>query len=274
MGVSGKTGIAFPSVVDRAYQEYKKHRKVADIMSTGVVITTPRTSMVDAARIMGERRIGSLIVVRYGTPIAIVTERDLLSKVFAAGLDPNETAVEDVMSFPLVRVCPGIEIREAARTMIRKKGRLTVFECGQICGVITASDLIREMPEAAETSLPVEDYMTRDVISVRPEEKITDVVHLMGTERIGSVIVTRDGSPQGIFTERDLLTTLLARGESLDIPVGDVARFPLITAPAGISIHKAAFTMAKNHIRRLPLVRRKKIVGIITARDLVEAYAK
>jgi len=270
---SGKTHVTFPTVVDRAYQEYKRHRKVADIMSSGVVITTPQTSMAEAARIMGERRIGSLVVIRYGTPIAIVTERDLLSKVLAADLDPGGVSVEDVMSFPLIRVCPDIEIREAARTMIQKKGRLTVFECGDICGIITASDLIREMPDAPETSMTVNDYMTRDVVYVGEDEKISDVVRIMGTARIGSVIVTTGGNPSGIFTERDLLSTLLARGVTLDVPVGEVARSPLISAPAGISIHKAARIMAQNHVRRLPIVKRKRVAGIITARDLVEAYA-
>jgi len=97
---SGKPHVAFPTVVDRAYQEYKRHRKVADIMSSGVVITTPQISMAEAARIMGEHRIGSLVVVRYGTPIAIVTERDLLSRVLAADLDPGACPLKMSCHFP------------------------------------------------------------------------------------------------------------------------------------------------------------------------------
>ncbi|MGE5533848.1 MAG: CBS domain-containing protein [Bacillota bacterium] len=44
--------------------------------------------------------------------------------------------------------------------------------------------------------------------------------------------------------------------------------------PAGTSVHRAAASMALKHIRRLPVVKNDKFVGIITARDLVEAYAK
>lgn len=269
-----KHEIEFPSVVDRAYHEYKRHRKVADIMSREVAITTPQVSMADAAKVMGDRRIGSLIVVQYGTPIAIVTERDLLSKVLAGGMDPDETTVRDVMSYPLIKICPDLEIREAARTMIKKKGRLAVFECGLLCGIITASDLIREMPEAPETSLVVDDFMTKEVVTVDGDETIEEVARLMGKKRIGSVIVIQNGKPFGIFTERDLLSTLLAMGRSLDVPAGEVCSPGLVTAPAGISIHEAARFMATNHIRRLPLMKKKKIAGIITARDLVEAYAK
>jgi CBS domain-containing protein len=96
----------------------------------------------------------------------------------------------------------------------------------------------------------------------------------MGKKRIGSVIVTCDGKPAGIFTERDLLSTFIVHGRPLDTPVGEAFSSPLKTAPAGISIHQAAKIMAAEHIRRLPIMKKKQIAGIITARDLVEAYAK
>jgi CBS domain-containing protein len=274
MAVPGNQGISFPSVLDSAYREYKRHRKVADVMNRDVITTTAETSMADAAQVMGERRIGSLIVVKYGTPVAIVTERDLFSKVLARDLDLTQTPVEQVMSFPLITICPDLEIREAARTMIRRKGRLAVFTCGDLAGIITASDLIREMPEAPETSLVVDDFMTRDVICLGEDETVLEAARIMGKKRIGSVIVTRGGKPYGIFTERDLLSGFLARKMPLDAPVGMATSSRLITAPVGISIHEAAQTMAAQHIRRLPLMKKKTLAGVITARDLVEAYAR
>ena len=81
MPVHGKPVIEFPSVLDRAYKESKRHLKVGDIMSRRVITTTPETPMIQAAKTMGEKHIGSLIVVKFRTPVAIVTERDLLSKV-------------------------------------------------------------------------------------------------------------------------------------------------------------------------------------------------
>jgi len=268
-----KPSVDFPSVLDRAYKDYKRHRKVGDIMSRDVFTTTAETPMIQAAKIMGEQHIGSLIVMKFGTPVAIVTERDLLSKVLAGGLDLETTRVGQVMSYPLIKICPTLEIREAARAMIHKKGRLGVFECGELAGVVTASDLIREMPDAPETSLRVDDFMTREIVSVREDETVASVAGIMGAKRVGSVIVTHNGKPAGVFTERDLLSTFLVRGKSLDTPVGIASTSPLKTAPAGISIHEAAKIMAAQHIRRLPLSKKKQLTGIITARDLVEAYA-
>ncbi len=85
-------------MLDRAYKEYKRHLKVEDIMSREVATTTPDTIMADAAKQMGEKHIGELIVMQYGTPIGIVTERDLLSKILAGGLDIGTTKVSHVMS--------------------------------------------------------------------------------------------------------------------------------------------------------------------------------
>jgi CBS domain-containing protein len=148
-----------------------------------------------------------------------------------------------------------------------------VYVCGKLAGIITASDLIRGMPEAPETSLVVDDFMTQEVVSLDEDETVLSAAGIMGQKRVGSVIVTSAEKPLGIFTERDLLSSFLVQSRSLDTPLGEACSGFLTTAPAGISIHKAATIMAAQHIRRLPLMKKKQIAGIITARDLVEAYA-
>jgi len=267
-----------PSVVDIAYDQYKRDlprfRMAEDVMSKDVVTTTPKTSLDQTARIMGEKHIGSLIVIDYKTPVGIVTERDLLSKVLAYGLFFVDQKVEDVMSYPLAGISYAAMIKEVAQMMINKKGRLAVFDAGTLVGIITASDLIKSLPDVAETEAKVDDFMTRNVVSANAQTSILSLARKMGNERIGSVIITRDEEPFGIFTERDLLTGFLAKGRSLYSEVGPECSSPLVTIPSGTSVHRAAATMALKHIRRLPVVENEKVVGIITARDLVEAYAK
>jgi CBS domain-containing protein len=267
----------FPSVLDSAYAQYKRdlsrNRQVKDIMSQDVVTITPEASMAEAAGIMDERHIGSLIVTKYETPVGIITERDLLSKVIALRKDLREEKVEKVMSYPLITICSTASIKEAAQMMIRKKGRLAVFDCGNLVGVVTASDLVRSLPAVPETEVKVDDFMTKRVETADEKTPVATIAKIMGEKRIGSVIVTSKGEPFGIFTERDLLTTFLVKGKPLIADVGKEASTPLITAPVGISVHQAAITMAMKHVRRLPIASGDKLVGIITARDLVEAYA-
>ncbi len=265
-------------VVDIAYEQYKRdlprYRMAKELMSHDVVTITPEASLDDAARIMGEKHIGSLIVVKYHTPVGIVTERDLLSKVLALGLFLRDEKVEDVMSYPLAGVSLTAMIKEVAKLMISMKSRLAVFDAGTLVGIITASDLIKSLPDVPETEVKVDEFMTKEVVNADEETSVISIAKIMGRQRIGSVIITRKGEPFGIFTERDLLTTFLAKGKALFTEVGPECSQPLIVIPAGTSVHRAAATMALKHIRRLPVVRDEKLAGIITARDLVEAYAK
>jgi CBS domain-containing protein len=268
----------FPSILDSAYAQYKRDlsrfKEAREIMSKDVVSTSPEASMEQAAKIMGDKRIGSLIVKTYETPVGIVTERDLLTKVLAAGKDPSKETVATSMSYPLIKISVAAKIKEAAQIMTTNKSRLAVFDAGYLVGVITASDLTRSLPEVPETAVKVDDFMTKKVVTADEKTAVSAAAKTMGKERIGSVIVTKDEKPFGIFTERDLLTEFLAKGKSLDGKIGDAASSPLVTIPSGSSVHMAAVIMAMKHIRRLPVVALGKLVGIITARDLVEAYAK
>ena len=268
----------FPGVVDIAYEQYKRnlshYRMAKELMSQDVFTITPEDSLDKAARIMGEKHIGSLIVVKYETPVGIITERDLLSKVLALGKNLKEEKVENVMSYPLFTVSPTDKIKETAQIMISTKSRLAVFAAGKLEGIITASDLIKSLPDVPETEVEVDDFMTRGVVTADEKTLVISIVGIMGSQRIGSVIVTREGKPFGIFTERDLLTAFLAKDRELYEEVGPECSSPLIIIPAGSSVHRAAATMALKHIRRLPVFRDDNLIGIITARDLVEAYAK
>jgi len=279
----------FPSIIDRAYMQYKKYRKVKEIMTREVVTIAPESTLDDAAKMMGGKHIGSLIVLKYDTPVGIITERDLLTKAVGSGVDLEkdwlvggvsikEVKVEKVMSYPLITIRPTALIKEAAQMMIEKRiRRLAVFEGGKLVGIITASDLIRGLPEVPETMrawFEVDYFMNKKVVTADEKTSVDRIAKIMGEKRIGSVIITSQGEPIGIFTERDLLTKFLAKAKSLTEEVGKSCSSPLITASIGVSVYDAAITMTKKHIRRLPITREGKLVGIVTARDLVEAYAR
>ena len=132
-------------MIDRAYEILQRRQLVADIMSRDVVKIVPHASIAEAARVMGANRIGSLIVLAAGAPHGIFTERDLLSRVLAAGKDPETVRVMEVMSTPLHSIEPTATIKKAAQTMIAQKGRLAVFDEGALVGIVTASDLVKSL---------------------------------------------------------------------------------------------------------------------------------
>jgi len=265
--------------LDITYEKVKRdlpnYRTASELMTKEVAIITPEASLQEAAKIMGERHIGSLIVMKYRTPLGIVNERDLLSKIIVPGLFLKDEKVENNMSYPLPSVSVAAKIKEAARMMITfKSSRLGVFDGGNLAGIITASDLVKSLPDVAESKVRVDDYMSKAVVLADEEMHINAIADMLGRNRIGSVIIAREGEPYGIFTERDLIANFLAVGRKMFTKVGPECSSPLITIPAGKSVHKAAVLMALKHIRRLPVVVDGSVVGMITARDLIGAYAK
>jgi CBS domain-containing protein len=116
--------------------------------------------------------------------------------------------------------------------------------------------------------------MSKQVVTVDEKTLLEEAAKIMAEKHVGSVIVTRQEEPIGIFTERDLLTKFLAQDKSLIEEVGNVCSSPLITAPVVISAHEAAVIMFGKHIKRLPITKDNKLVGVLSARDLVEAYAR
>ena len=270
-------------------QGIARHRKMEQIMVKDVATITPENTLYEAARIMGEKHIGSLIVMKYETPVGIVTERDLLREVvareiklekdwLAGGVTIKEEKVEEIMSYPLIMIPLTSSVKDAAKMMIENRiRRLAVREHGKLVGIVTTADLIRCLPETPESMhvwFEVDYFMSKGVITADEETPVEDVAKIMGEKSIGSVIITSHGEPIGIFTERDLLTKFLAKDQSLKIEVGKVCSSPIITAPLGSSIHDAAAIMASKHIKRLPITKDDKLVGILSARDLVEAYAR
>jgi CBS domain-containing protein len=268
--------------------EPMRYRNIASIMTSEVFTINPENTLHEAAQLMGEKHIGSLIVMKYETPVGIITEGDLLN-VVTNGIplerdwirsSPSicNEKVEKVMSYPVIKICVEYRLKDAARLMIEKKvRRLGVCDSECLVGIVTTSDMIGSLPQVPETMkawFEVDHFMSKQVVTADKGTLLEDVAKIMAEKHVGSVIVTSEGEPIGIFTERDLLTKFLAKDKSLVEEVGNVCSSPLITAPIGISAHDAAEIMIEKHIKRLPITQGDKLVGVLSARDLVEAYAR
>jgi len=124
---------------------------VGEVMTKTPIIAKPDMSIQEAARIMKTEHVGSLVVVEDDAPIGIVTERDLVDKVVAAGRTPSKVRIKDVMTTPLVTVGPKESVAEAA-TKMSKLGmrRLPVVSKGHLIGILTENDILRISPSLIE----------------------------------------------------------------------------------------------------------------------------
>ena len=117
--------------------------KVGSVARRDLLTVDENESIQSAAEVMTNRGVGSVFVTRGGEPVGIVTERDLLSKVIAAGRDPRKTKVKEVMSSPPISIEAEKTLREAVDLMARRRiRRLAVTETGRITGLITQRDIL------------------------------------------------------------------------------------------------------------------------------------
>ncbi len=118
---------------------------VKRVMARNIVTVDKQSTVMQVAEIMASKNVGSVLVVDKGNGefVGIVTERDIIRKVVAKGLDGSSYLVKGVMSSPLVAIESAKTIFEAGDLMDQKKVRhLAVTEGGEVIGVVSIRDLI------------------------------------------------------------------------------------------------------------------------------------
>lgn len=130
--------------------------RIRDVMVKNVITVDADYSVMHAASIMNRGGIGCLIVVQNEAVEGIVTERDLLKKIVAEGMDPEKTYVKEVMSRPVIVVGPDFMLEDAVRLMVKNKiKKLPVIERIQgeekLVGLVTLTDIARFQPRIIET---------------------------------------------------------------------------------------------------------------------------
>jgi len=119
--------------------------RVKEIMH-GVTKIPFWSTVSEAARIMDEKSIGSVLIEENRRVIGIVTERDILRKIVAKGKNPDKVKVKDIMNDPIITIDANEDILEASKIMDEKRiRRLIVVENGQIVGKITANSISRNL---------------------------------------------------------------------------------------------------------------------------------
>lgn len=130
------------------------------------------------------------------------------------------------MKHPVVTVKPRDSIRHARETMAHHRiNQLPVVVDGNVIGIITDRDLRDAFPSVFEAfpaanadadpaTIPVEDVMTANVLTLGPGARVEDAARLMRTERIGAIPIVAGERLVGILTRSDVLEAFLALAES------------------------------------------------------------
>ncbi|WP_246282141.1 CBS domain-containing protein [Nitrosopumilus ureiphilus] len=277
--------------------------QLASIIKRPITIP-PNASILDARDILIRHRIGRLVVEFDKKPVGIVTEKDISRSIsIFSGKPIAKILIRDIMSKDLVTLQPEASIYDCAKLM-QKHGISSIViknSKGKLVGVVTKTDLVSAFLIQSTASLPISKIMTKKVITVSPEDSIFEVESVLLNNQIRRVVVTKNKTPVGIITYRDFVpaktfdlhkefTDPEERSEIfwnphlnefnvnklrylLTFSAKDIMTpNPFFVSPDDV-VYTAAIIMIRHGISGLPVVRGKKIIGIVTKSDIVNVIA-
>ncbi len=118
--------------------------------------------------------------------------------------------------------------------------------------------------------MKVRDIMTRPIITEDENTTVDKIAEDMEELGIGSVVITANGKPVGIITERDIaLKVLLKDKRASEVRAREIMSSPLITIDADATEDDACKLASRKRIKRLPVVEDGEVIGIVSIRDLL-----
>lgn len=137
-------------VAEKKAEKRKCSLKAGIVMAKEVITIDEGASVKEAADVINQADIGSIIATRRGKAVGIVTERDLLKRIVAEGRNAKKTKVKEIMPVPLITISPDMDIEEASRLMFEKKiKKLLVLDSNRLVGLVSLTDIARAQPSIA-----------------------------------------------------------------------------------------------------------------------------
>ncbi len=283
--------------------------KAKDLIKHAIIIE-PSKTLYDVRSMMIRYNISRVIIAKDKKPLGIITEKDIARFLYkeVPNRRLNEVSVDEIMSTDLIKVEQQTNLDICVRMMLEKEiSSIVVVDEGELNGIITKSDMVEAYARHYPSKLKVDQYMTKKVITVAPDENLHMILLLMSDNQISRVIVTRDHKPIGIVTGHDLLPVSILFGTGVWIGLspsrywtsqeelvarrriqrfipagikaiflaGDMMKYDPITIAKDADLIEAAQLMTNNRISGLPVVESnsESLAGIITKTDIVKGIA-
>src|SRR3989344_3634307 len=120
-----------------------------------------------------------------------------------------------------------------------------------------------------KTGITVMDAMTRKPVSVTPETNIKESTQLMLEKHVGSVLVKEGEKLLGVLTERDLVRMISSGMDPIKTKTKQIMTQKIVSISPEKDIYEAIVLMNKENLRRLPVMIKDRVIGLITVRDVL-----
>jgi CBS domain-containing protein len=204
-------------------------------------------------------------------------------------LKKQEGEILHIAKSPVVTMAPTTPIYDGIRIMTEEGfRRIPIANPGTriLEGIVTATDIIDYLGGGKKFQIiqkrfggnifkainePIKLIMTKKVVSIKTSAKISKAIELMKQQDLGGVPVVDDKNHvKAIITERDIANMFADRISG--VTVTRLMSEKVVTAIPKTTIFEAARTMTKQGFRRLPIISEDKVVGIVTAMDIIRFF--
>lgn len=118
--------------------------KVRDAMDTNIPLVDASATVSEVLKAMLKREVWSVVILKKGLPVGVVTDHDILRKCVGKGFEPSRVKAEEIMSAPLILIDADATVGEAMSKMVEKDiRRLFIVENGKIIGRITEKSVLK-----------------------------------------------------------------------------------------------------------------------------------
>ena len=251
--------------------------KVSEIMTTNLTAVAVNASIFEVIELMVAQDVGRVIITDADVPVGIFTEKDVLKRVVSADLDLRKTKIQKVMTSPVRAVVEETHIVDAFARMYRGKYRhlLVRGRRGKIIGILSMRRILNlavELGQGASETRIVADVAAATPVLVDESTTVRVTVDLMNQRGLTAIIVTKDGAPSGIFTERDLLKRVAAQGIDVKATaIKQVMTAPIIKMPRSALVGDVLAEMYRQDIRNMPVSGTGgELVGLLSMPEILQ----
>jgi CBS domain-containing protein len=281
-----------------------KKSKLSELIKKSITVG-PNTTLMKTRAILLDNKVKRVIVVDKRKPIGVITERDIAKKIYKLGSRPIKSVkAKEFKPRKLFTLTRENSVQECAKMMKRQRISVIIIlnKDKTLGGIITKRDLVTIFLTKEPSSIKVSKVMKRELITAAPSDPILHVESLLIKYGISRVIIKRNQKPVGIITFRDFIPAKIPQwiAESADpkevqeykfkkgleethsnqmsylfpFHSTDIMTSNPITIEADEDIKQAIMLMIKYNISGLPVVKKSKLVGIITKSDIVNVLAE
>jgi CBS domain-containing protein len=249
-------------------------------MTTHLTTAPAASSIQEVLEMMVAADVGRIIVTNKEVPVGIFTEKDVLKRVVNSNSDPRKLLIKEVMTSPIRAVREETHIIEAFGKMYRGKYRhlLVRGKRGKIVGIVSMRRILGlavELGQGMSETKTLGSLVSGGALSVDESSSVYETIDLMIQRGVASIVVSAAGKPRGIFTERDVLKRVAAKGiDTKNTQVQQVMTSPLVTMPETALIGEALTEMYRRDIRNMPVMKPGgELVGIVSMPDILQYAA-